>query len=273
MSAAEPAGERAAESLGEVLASLETVTDGTYRLSAPDDWGQGRTLYGGLTAVLCLRIARSTVAGLGPLRSLQLAFLGPAHGELTLRARPLRRGRSVGFVAVDAHVSVDATAAAALIMCGEPRTSELVHRRLAPPAVPAPEECAVLPLPLSGTPVFLRHMEVRFAGGAPPFSGGVPESVMWVRHRDSVGLSAEEAIVAVADVLPPAVLSASDRPRPGSSVTWSLDLIDAGADPGGWFLLHSSSEAAADGYSQQTMACFSTDGRPLAGGRQTVAVY
>lgn len=61
-------------------------------------------------------------------------------------------------------------------------------------------------------------------------------------------------------------------PAPISTVTWSLDLLQPIA-AGGWRLLASQSEQAADGYSLQAMSLWSAEGRRLAVGRQTVAIF
>jgi acyl-CoA thioesterase len=238
----------------------------------PGSWRQGRTLYGGLNAALAARAARLGGSDPGPLRALQIAFLAPPTDAVRYVPSLLRAGRSVTFVGVDC-LSGSALCARAILTYGRARDSDLTHTRLLSPDAPAPEACPVVPIDPERAPAFLAYMELRFAGGTPPMSGGDPEFAMWVRHRDPAGLDGESALLAVADVLPPAVLGSRTEFRPSSSVTWGIDLAAVPADPGGWYLLHTASDYAADGYSLQAMACFGPDGRVAAVSRQTVASF
>src|SRR5262249_9392234 len=62
-----------------VLLSRIRASDGTATLDVPDDWLQGRTLFGALQAIIGLAAMR-TVAPPAPLRSLQVTFLAPVPG-------------------------------------------------------------------------------------------------------------------------------------------------------------------------------------------------
>jgi acyl-CoA thioesterase len=75
--------------------------------------------------------------------------------------------------------------------------------------------------------------------------------------------------------LPPAITTHLTAFAPLSSMTWMIDFLteDVSSDDG-WYLLESTPEHAADGYSAQSMAIWSTDGRcRLARGRQMVTVF
>ena len=88
-------------SFSEVIGGLEQTGDepGAMRGSAGDNWMQGRTMYGGLSAALCLEAAirhgNKDGEDLAPLRSAMISFIGPAGAEFTTGAQTLRRGRSV----------------------------------------------------------------------------------------------------------------------------------------------------------------------------------
>ena len=68
-----------------LLLSRMQASDGASMLDVPDDWLQGRTLFGGLQAVVGLAAMRS-LAPDAPLRSLQMTFLAPVPGG-PVRAR------------------------------------------------------------------------------------------------------------------------------------------------------------------------------------------
>lgn len=63
------------------------------------------------------------------------------------------------------------------------------------------------------------------------------------------------------------------NPAPISTMTWSVDVMAPPSDSDGWFLLSSSSEHTADGYSMQSMMMWDEHGAPLAVGRQAVAIF
>jgi acyl-CoA thioesterase len=256
--------------LAEVLASVVEDGDGGYAAEPPDDWRQGRTLYGGLTAALCAQAAQLAVDSVAPLRSLQVAFVAPAAGRVQAVPSLLRRGRSAAFVGVDAWAD-GAICARASLTFGLPRESASAHDHAPAPPVAGPDHCPS-GLRSADAPAFIDHFDVRHAAGELPFSGGHPEFTMWARHRDSSGVDPVIALIAIADVLPPAAAVASPTRRPISSVTWSIDLV-APIPPTEWYLLRSASEFSADGYSLQTMGCWDVDGRCLALGRQLVAVF
>jgi acyl-CoA thioesterase len=261
-----------AVNLVDVLGSLEADPAGGFSTEVEASWNQGRTMYGGLNAALSARAARLGESDLGPLRSLQIAFIAPPIGRVRYLPSVLRRGRSVTFIGVDC-VSDAELCARTILTYGRARESDMVHSRLSAPEVAPPEACPVVAFDPGTAPVFLAHMDRRFAAGSPPLSGGEPEFAMWARHRDAEGLDAESAVLAIADVLEPAVVATRPEFRPASSVSWAIDLAGVLPPADDWYLLHTTSDHAADGYSGQTMGCFRSDGRLAAAGRQTVATF
>ena len=62
-----------------VLMSRARTGAGESQLDVPEDWLQGRTLFGGLQAAVAFAAMRSLVPQ-APLRSLQATFLAPVPG-------------------------------------------------------------------------------------------------------------------------------------------------------------------------------------------------
>src|SRR5512140_2918806 len=78
----------------DVLDSL-VPAGSAWSTTVSEEWGQGRTLFGGLQVALGVRAMRSLAPDLGPLRTLHATFVAPvAPGPVTLEAEVLRRGRS-----------------------------------------------------------------------------------------------------------------------------------------------------------------------------------
>ena len=63
--------------------------DDAWTVTVSDDWLQGRTVYGGLGAALCLEATQRSIPDLPPLRSAQVSFAGPATGRLRIHLRVL----------------------------------------------------------------------------------------------------------------------------------------------------------------------------------------
>ncbi len=252
--------------LADILAGAEPI-DGGYRVEIPADWMQGRTSYGGLSAALALHAAQSSDTDLPPLRSALIAFVGPLAGTVTVTARRLRRGRNAAFI--DATIESDAgigfratfTFMAAI-------ESRIDHDRLSasPHAAPAPDAKLFEGFPDHFTQNF---QFLNLAQHTEP-----AEWLRWVRLRDRDKLDPEVAFITIADALPPAALQLVGGSAPLSSLTWMVNLLEPRPETrDGWWLFHTRTDRAADGYSSQRMTIWNADGRPVADAMQGVAVF
>lgn len=256
-----------------VLGGMVAV-DGGWTAEVPEDWQQGRTAFGGLSAALALSACRRLVPDLPVLRSGQIAFIGPAAGELTMRPTLLRRGKSMTFMACDLF-SGGVVAMRALYAFGGARPSELSAVAEGPPDCKAPDDCTQM---WGGEgvkrPGFARHLDQRPAGGLVPFSGADKgDLLVWVRHRDPVAPGIE-ALVALGDALPPASFTRMTGLAMISTVTWGFDLFDPQPEDGsGWVLMRSTDDGVGDGYAGQDMHMWNDRGRPILKARQSVAIF
>jgi len=256
--------------LGAVLDQF-TPSDAGWTGEAPLSWAQGRTLYGGMTAALAWAMASRAFPSIPPLRSAQVAFVGPAAGNLTIAPRLIRQGRSATFVQVS--VSGEAgPAAECLFSCGAPRDSAVRHTAAAAPEVAAPDACPTLFGGAPG-PDFARNFEMRLAAGSRPLGQGVPEFTCWTRFTRSQQVDPLTGLIALADALPPAAMVSFPAPAVISSMTWSIEVDALPTDANAWFLQQSAAEDSADGYSRQAMTLWDESGRRLFAARQTVAIF
>lgn len=244
-----------------------------WLVDAPENWSQGRTLYGGITAALCHEAAKAGVDALPPLRSAQFTLIGPASGRIRLRPQLLRQGRSVRIIGVDAFAG-DEIVARCVFAFGASRDSRIAHDRTPPPAVTPPHESPSF-YPSAWRPSgFLSNFELRLAAGARTFTpGAAPELFVWVRHLDAGGVDPTTALLALADALPPAAMVVFPESGRISTLTWTLDLARGPATGEGWHLLYASSQQSGEGYSLQDMALWNAGGDLVGAGRQVVAIF
>lgn len=255
----------------ELIAGLKRGTNGRIETTIAEDWLQGRTTYGGLTAALCLEAALE-LAGDMPVRAAQVAFIGPVGGDVVISPAILRRGKSSAFVNADL-VTEDGIMARCLFTFGAKRPSKLNQRSRECPEVGGPEACPSF----FGDrrPNFAHHFNIRLAAGNRPMSGAEHgDMTLWLRHKDEGALWNPTTLLSLADAPPPAAMSMMTEPAPISSMTWMAEfLTDEITTTEGWFLAHHEAQATKDGYSSQSMRLWNRMGDPVMIGRQTVAVF
>lgn len=258
-------------SLGQMLAGVRHEGGGAH-YTITSEWMQGRTTYGGLSAALCLAGTFTAHEDLPPLRSAQIAFIGPAGGDVAVRSRVLRQGKSMTYVEADLSQG-EALATRGVFAFGSPRESVIAINHFPMPAAPAPDACA--PLWRERTPLsFLQQFEARVAFGGRPCDGtGNGDIAYWFRLLDPAGVPPAVRLLALADTPPPAVMPMFSAFAPISTATWQVEVLDTGASGEGWHLIRSTAETGANGYTSQTMGMWDEQGRPVLAGRQMVALF
>lgn len=263
-------------SFDSLMNSVSATGENRYRADICEDWLQGRSAFGGLTGAIVTQAMRQQVESDRLLRSLQVTFVGPAPmGENQVSIKPLREGGSVSHLqadlAQDGQVSVTATAA-----YGKARESAYSVPPIArPEGLKGPDEIKPMPFIPNIVPNFVQHFDFRWATGSGPFSGAkVPENKVWIR-MDSDREIDEVGIVAMADALPPPALSMPNKPCPGSSLSWYLELLPVKAKGklSDWWLVDYVCDAGADGYFNQNARIWAPDGQLVAISRQVAVIF
>ena len=249
-------------SLPDLLAAA-TFDGSAFHAEIGDAWLQGRTAYGGASAAIALAAAKATADDLPPLRSAQIAFVGPLAGLITATPTLLRRGKNSAFVAVDA-TGDGGIGLRALFLFMAPRDSAITHDDLPIPDIALPEdEMDVAQLPQG----FLRNFIIK------PWQRTKGTLHAWRRLRERDTLDPEVELLAIADALPPAAMSLIDGWGPISTTTWQVNVIVPVAPADGWYLLKSVADQAKDGASTQSMVVWASDGRAVATATQSVALF
>ena len=202
-----------------------------------------------------------------------------------VEVKELRRGKSVAFIQANL-VGEDGLITSCTFSFGASRESRLAenygqtlygskHRTVSPEKAEAFfDEENQHPDYLRKRPVFTQHFDARLMSGGRPFQGaGEPSFEMWVKHKD-IDATSMAALVAVADMPPPAIVPVFDAFAPISSMTWMFNLLtDDISNKSGWWLLGSFAEHVSQGYSSQNMTMHNDQGELVMVGRQNVAVF
>ncbi len=231
----------------------------------PPDWLQGRTAYGGLSAAIALAAAKATYANLPPLRSAQIAFVGPLSGEVTATPTLLRRGKNSAYISCDVS-SADGIGLHALFLFLASRPSAINHLDLTAPDIAPPEASLVDPAKLP------QGFLINFDLSVWTASNGTVRR--WVRLKDRTDLDPEVELITIADALPPAAMTLAKEWGPISTTTWQINLVtDTVQTTDGWWLLEAKTLHAGHGSSSQTMTIWNRDGAPVATAAQSAALF
>jgi hypothetical protein len=259
-------------SLSKLLANARSE-DGSLRFDVPDDWMQGRSVFGGLQVAFALRAMRELVPQV-PLRTLQAIFVAPVAGSVRARAQVLRTGKNATHV--EARLGdADSTQTIVLGVFGTARSSQ-VARAPVPQTLDASEPATFeVPFGTSGGPSFLRHFRAHWLRGQPPFSGGRESEQILELATDDDGPASEATVVALADFIPPIAFSQLSAPAAGSTLTWMLELLVDRFDhlPTSGFRVEAEMVAAGDGYTSQAVKLFAVSGEAIALGHQSMLVF
>ncbi len=95
------------------------------------------------------------------------------------------------------------------------------------PQVAGPDDCPSYFI-WAANPSFARHFDGRLAADAMPrTTGAKPAMSVWLRHQDVSDETSMVRLLALADAPPPAALVLATEPIPISTLTWSIDVLEA----------------------------------------------
>ena len=256
--------------ISDLLAPI-TAQGGTTTIADIEDWSQGRTLYGGASALIAYTAATRAFTDLPPLRAAQIAFVAPVAPEMELRREIVRQGRNVAQVRSEIWCEGQCTLSAFWLF-GTAREANACHpaERIADwPGSPEENE----PVMVDKGPQFIRNnFELRRAQDQR--GPGDPVVRRWARLTDRDGLDPVSELILLGDVLPPGAMRAMERPGPLSSINWSFNLMDIEpATQDGWWLSQNASQHADGGYSSERLRLWDTEGRQVMDGMQCVAIF
>lgn len=246
-------------------------------LTVPDDWEQGRTVFGGLSAGLLYRAMCTEVADGRPLRSATFNFVAPlaANAPFGFECRLLRSGKNATQVAAnliqDGQVCVSALACFAV---DRPSSVAVDWPRQPLPPLPDPGS---FPRPVPPmAPNFLGQIDLEITAGNPPFSGSAEAAIGgWMRLRQRPQRLTEAHMIVLIDAWPPAVLQMLEQPAPASTMSWNVEFVHPHKPlaPEAWLAYEVETVQAYGGYAHTEAKIYSDAGELTAISRQMVSVF
>jgi acyl-CoA thioesterase len=256
-----------------IASLLDPVTGqpGAARLAHAADWMQGRTLYGGASALVAYTMAVRAFPGLPPLRAAQIAFVAPVGEDIELTAEIVRQGRNVTQVRSEIRTE-GRVALSAFWLFGEGREANALRPADPPEAWPgAPEDNETVTHQFA--PAFVgKNFELRYGQAKDADHGATVRR--WARLIEPHELDPVSTLVLMGDVMPPGAMRAMQRLGPISSINWSFNVLDPESrSRDGWYLAENASRHADAGYSSERLRMWDADGRQVLDGIQCVAVF
>jgi acyl-CoA thioesterase len=230
----------------------------------------GDMAFGGFSMALIAEAAQGWTGG--RVRSLSVNFLSPVmlDERLTLVPRPLRTGRRVSQVLVDAHVAGRRVMSAAVVLGGAGRNRAATGRLSGPvgpvDSVPPPQECPPRTYRFRKPGSFVDVMDVRLASAEPtPGMRAEPRVLLW--GRINAELSVVGQLTVLSDHLPYLIVRALPGVRHATTVSASLRLSSAAATE--WTLLDVRLHDVDGEFANGQVRLWSADGALLATADQT----
>lgn len=243
-------------------------------------WGQGRTLFGGVSAAVALEKARQQIDDSRPLRSLSVSFCGAtlANTDFQIHTQLLSEGKSVSQI--NGQITQNDKVVTQITACyGIERESEI---DIQAPAQHLPELGTGQRMSyISGlTPEFVQHIDYEYTQGQFPFSNSQHNELAgWMRFNEAGKQFSESHLVALIDSWPPVVLQKLKKLAPAATVTWNLEIVQPMSllkEPltaGEWLYYEAEIKQAHHGYVHTEAKVYSPDGTLIALSRQLVTIY
>lgn len=245
--------------------------NGPATLAQASNWMQGRTLYGGASALVAYTHAIRSFSDLPSLRAAQIGFVAPIGEEIELNTQILRQGRNVTQIRSEIH-SDGQLALTALMLFGSRRDANAKRPASLPDNLPpAPENSEAV----TGGPApsfIAKNFELRHAQAKDEERGA--KIRRWARLSDDHDLDTVSQLVLMGDVMPPGAMRIMQRMGPISSINWSFNVLEPDADSkDGWYLTENASQHAEAGYSSERLRMWNSEGRQMLDGLQCVAIF
>ncbi|MEO9462234.1 MAG: thioesterase family protein [Marinomonas sp.] len=248
-----------------------TGADGAVHLSEAANWLQGRTLYGGASALIAFTHAMKKFNDLPLLRAAQIGFVAPVGQDMELTSTIVRQGRNVTQLRSEIH-SEGKLALTAFWLLGAAREANAKTPAAPPENWPAAPEDSLDAMQGQSINFVSNNFDIRHGQAKDADHGAVIRR--WARLTAEHDLDPVSRLILMGDVMPPGAMRIMQRRGPISSINWSFNVLDPeNASKDGWYLAENASQYADDGYSSERLRMWDRDGKQVLDGLQCVAVF
>ena len=248
-----------------------------YEFSIPDSWGQGRTVYGGLSAALAYQAAENLIEDDRALRSLHCNFVGPLNVEepVVVSAEVLRTGKNVTQLL--AKVEQSGRVGVMLQICfGVSRDSKLEKVATESHGMTIPSKAKYIPKIPKIVPNFIGHFDLSVEKGKLGLVKNKEANLHgWCRFKQAPSEMRMAYFIAMLDAWPPTMFQLMRLPAPASTMSWDLEFINPtlALSPTEWIASHTQARHIRDGYGHEEANFWNEKGELLALSRQVVTVF
>ena len=247
----------------------------TLRIS--DDWAQGRTAYGGVSAALAYVAMKEKVQEGRLMRSFNCNFVGPLVTDevFSIEVDVLREGKNASQVLAKI-TQKDKVCVLCQASFGVSRDSKISVNNDDRHAMPVPKKAKFIPYIPKVTPKFIRQFELSIDKGGLPFTASKEHCIHgWMRFKKAVNTISDAHLICLIDAWPPTVLQMLRWPAPASTMSWNVEFIHPHGElnPQDWFAYQATTRQAADGYAHTEANIWDAQGELIAISRQAVAVF
>ncbi|QTH64570.1 thioesterase family protein [Psychrosphaera ytuae] len=248
-----------------------------YKLTIPDHWSQGRTVFGGISAALAYQASANLISDGRELRAFHCNFVGPLNveQEIEVSAEVLRTGKSVTQIL--AKVTQAGQVGVMVQLCfGVARESKLDFKDHPSHNMPLPKKPKFIPQIPKIVPKFIRHFDLAMEVGS--FGVGStrdPEMHGWCRFSKAPKEISMAHLIAMMDCWPPSMFQMMKIPAPASTMSWDIEFIHpvSKINPEDWLAMVVKASHVNQGYGHEEAKFWDTNGNLIALSRQVVTVF
>lgn len=251
------------------------------QVSVPNDWAQGRTVYGGLSAALIFdqmqMVVNQHTEQSRPIRYLNLSFIGPllTTEPFTVEVELLRSGHSATQLAAKI-IQHEQVAVMGQACFGINRESKITIPNDCKHDMEVAKKANFIPQIPKVVPKFLRHFDINLQDARFPFMHSKKSHMHgWMRFKKSPDIFNDMHLIACIDAWPCTVLQQLKLPVPASTMSWCLEFPQSRVTikPADWLAYQANTQHAQDGYVSSDAKVWNQSGELLALSRQTVGIF
>lgn len=247
------------------------------QLTVPGDWGQGRTVFGGLSAGILYQVLKNIVPCERVLRSITFNFVGPLNVDAPFGFswKILRQGKNA--TQITAHIVQDEQICLSALGCfAADRKSKVLVNADTKDLPSPPTKGKYIPQIPKVTPKFLRHVDLSISEGGAPFTGSKNSTYKgWMRLKQTPITFTDAHILTLIDAWPPTILQLPLGPAPASTMSWNVEFIHPHQkiEPGAWLSYQAHTVQAYGGYGHSEAKIHDEAGELVAISRQLIAIF